>query len=833
MNTTITKLVMQGFKSFNKKISLPLLPGFNVICGPNGAGKSNILDAIAFVLGRTSAKSLRADRLHELIFTGGPNKSAAEYASVTMYLDNTNKVFPFELPEISVTRKVNRKGVSIYKINGKTTTREKILELLSSVRLHSDGHNIVLQGDVTQVIDMNPIERRSIIDEISGISEYNDKKSKAQKELDAVDSKLKEAEIVITERYDIYKKLEDERNAALKYQQLQKQLIVLKASLAHRKFENFNENLKTYDEELVKKEIENEKLQKEIERIEAELEKREKGIQDLAEKLIKVSKNVEIEKEISYLRTKLMIDKDKADSNRKEIERLDRLINRLKEIESRREESGELPLAVKTILEMKMKGVIGAVRNLIQVPEQYQIAIEIAAGHHLNDVVVDNDQTAAEAIDFLKREKIGRVTFLPLNKINYRTLEDRGMIGKEGVHGIASNLIKFDKKHLKAVEFVFGNTLVVENLEIARKLGIGKFRMVTLDGDLTERSGVMIGGYLIRTHPQLMEKIGKDEIAEYTQLKQKLEDEIKKLSAEIETIEKKLKEYSEKEETRELVDIGKLKIDTEEELDKLRQERKRAYEKRLAIQTDLNRIKIQKAKIEAEIENVKIEVEQYGDVKYLDQGIKTLENGINIAMRELSTIGPVNFKAIEQYESFSKEFDEYKKKYEMILEEKKAVLEMMEKIENKRKEVFYKALQDVNMKFDKVYKKMTGGNGSLQLENPNDLESGLLIQANPGGKRLVNIDSLSGGEKTLVALAFLFAVQEFRPAPFYILDEIDAALDKENSKKVADLIKSLSNEAQFIVITHNDTTIKTGDRVYGVTMESNESKILALELPKE
>jgi chromosome segregation protein len=433
----------------------------------------------------------------------------------------------------------------------------------------------------------------------------------------------------------------------------------------------------------------------------------------------------------------------------------------------------------------------------------------------------------------LKREKIGRVTFLPLNKINYRVLEDRSMIGKEGVHGIASNLIKFDKKHMEAVEFVFGNTIVVENLETSRKIGIGKVRMVTLDGDLAERSGVMIGGYLIRTHAKLMEKMSKDEIAEYIQLRQKLNDEIKKLTEQIEANEKRLKEFSEKEETRELVDVSKLKIDTEEELDKLRQERKAAYEKRLIVQTDLNRIKIQKAKIDAELENVKIEVEQYGDVKYLDQGVKTLENGINIAMRELSTLGPVNFKAIEQYESFSKEFDEYKRKYERILEEKKAVLDMIEQIENKRKEVFYKALQDMSVKFEKVYSKMTGGTGSLQLENPNDLESGLLIQANPGGKRLLNIDSMSGGEKTLVALAFLFAVQEFRPAPFYILDEVDAALDKENSKKVADLIKSLSTEAQFIVITHNDTTIKTGDRVYGITMESSESKVLALELPKE
>ena len=131
----------------------------------------------------------------------------------------------------------------------------------------------------------------------------------------------------------------------------------------------------------------------------------------------------------------------------------------------------------------------------------------------------------------------------------------------------------------------------------------------------------------------------------------------------------------------------------------------------------------------------------------------------------------------------------YKKRYEKILEEKKAVLEMIEKIELMRKEGFYKALKEIAVKFGEMFNKMTGGIGALSLEDENNLESGLLIQATPAGKRLLNIDSMSGGEKTLTALAFLFAVQEYRPAPFYILDEIDAALDKPNTKKVVELIK--------------------------------------------
>ncbi|MEM7825839.1 MAG: AAA family ATPase [Candidatus Aenigmatarchaeota archaeon] len=825
--TCITRLTLQGFKSFNKKISIPLLRGFNIICGPNGSGKSNIVDSVCFVLGRISAKSLRAERLHELIFHGGNGKAPAQYASVTLYLDNSNKEFPFDEPEISITRKVNRKGVSIYKLQGRTTTREKILEVLSSARIRPDGHNIILQGDVTNIIEMNPVERRFIIDEISGIAEYNDKKEKAQRELEAVDQKLKEAEIIITERYEIFKRLEEERNAAIKYQTLQKQLQTLKASLIFRKIKNFEEMQKTLDQEIAKEEEENRKVQEELERIEEELEKKEKSIRELADKLIQISKKVEVEKEISYLRTKILFNKDKLDSNLKEIERLDRLIEKLQAIKVREE---EVPASVKAILSLNLKGVLGTLKNLIKTSQDYQLAVEIAAGPHLNDIIVENDEIASFCIDYLKREKIGRATFIPLNKIKPRKLEEKSFRIK-GAFGSVAKVIKCEQKILPAIEFVFGDTLLVENLEVARAIGIGKVRMVTLDGDLIERSGAMTGGYLVRKHPRIAVETAKEEVEEYLKLKKKLQEENEILKNEIKELEEKLKKYSQAEETREIIDLEKIKVDSEFELDKLRNERKRAYEKRLNIQTKLNKLKIQKAKIEAELETLKVEALQYGEIKPIEKGIKALEEAIEQTVKELNSLGAVNFKAIEQYEKFKAEFDEYKKKYEKILEEKKAVLDMIEKIEEKRREVFNKCLKELSEKFNQIFKKMTGGNASLELENPLDLESGLIIQANPGGKTLLNIDSLSGGEKSLTALAFIFAVQSYRPAPFYILDEVDAALDKENSRKVAELIKSLSKDAQFIVITHNDETIKYGDRVYGVTMDRGESKILGLEMP--
>jgi chromosome segregation protein len=837
MKTKISRITMQGFKSFSKRISVPLESGFNIFCGPNGVGKSNVVDAICFVLGRTSAKSMRAGRLHELIFHGGAGKSPAKLASVTMYLDNFKdgeRPFNFDDDEISITRKVNRKGVSVYKLNGRTTTRDRILQVLSPVRIYPDGHNIILQGDITQIIEMNPVERRGIIDEISGIAEYNDKKGRAERDLEAVDHKLKEAEILISERYDRFKKLEVERNAAVKYQQLQKRLVVLRASLAHRKLVEFEDEVKKKDEEIEKKEGQNASLEDRIGKIENEIEEKESSVHDVANKLVDVSKRVKVEKEISDLRSQLLITKDKVDANNREIERLNGHIEKLEAFESRHVEMrGGVPRAVQSVLKLKVKGVYGTVADLIKVPEKYRTAIEVAAGSRLNNIVVDNDETAAYCIKFLKEERIGRATFLPLNKIKPRLFRDKGILDKKGVVDVASRMVKYDTKYMRVMEFVFGNTLIVDGINDARNVGIGKARMVTIDGDLIERSGVMVGGHYIRKHPKVIETEASKEVESYIKRRDELREELKVLRERVADIEGELKKLGESEPSKELLDLQKTRVASEREISELKDRRKRYYEKRLKAQSSINRLEVEKARLEAEMENAKIEVEQYGDIEYVDETVRSLEKFIAKAEKELKDIGLVNMKAIDEYELFRSQFDEYKKKYEKILEEKRSVLEMIDEIENKRREVFNRTLEKVSSQFSSVFSRMTGGKASLELENPTDIESGLIIQANPAGKRLLSIDAMSGGEKSITALAFIFAIQSHKPAPFYILDEVDAALDKENSKKVAELIKSLAKDEQFIMITHNEQTIKYGDRVYGVTMERGESKILGVEMPEK
>ena len=212
--TIIKELRLRGFKSFPKLVEIPFDSGYNTVIGANGSGKSNLADSICFVLGKTSAKSLRAEKSANLIFHGGKKGQPAKEAQVDIVFNNEKKDFPMQTNEVKVTRIVRQNGNSIYKLNEDVVTRQQVVDLLSAAKIDPDGHNIVLQGDIVSFMEMKPEERRELIEEISGISIYEDKKQKAMNELEKVDSKLNEATIILTERETYMRELKKERDQA-------------------------------------------------------------------------------------------------------------------------------------------------------------------------------------------------------------------------------------------------------------------------------------------------------------------------------------------------------------------------------------------------------------------------------------------------------------------------------------------------------------------------------------------------------------------------------------------------------------------------------------------
>ncbi len=1161
--TKIKKLVLDGFKSFGKFTELVFGDDFNVVIGPNGSGKSNILDALCFVLGKSSSKQLRAEKSANLIYNGGKTKQPAKSAEVSIVFDNSNKIFPVEDDEAKISRIVRADGASKYKINDKTVTRQEVLELLSSAKINPDGYNIILQGDIVRLVEMNPVERRQIIEEIAGIGMYEEKKQQALNELQKVSEKLGEAEIILKEREGYLKDLKNDRDQALKYKELTDSLKKYKASHlklqlnkkdaeleslqkkkeAHsKKLEQLNSQIKKLRDDITARkakiselnaeierqgEVEQVKIQKTVEALrvsiathktqisarhselnrleqrKAQLERSQKDLEeknielverknsllaqtdalsktisvldstikafkqkhnladesDINLKFQELDKNAELkQQEIQSLREKqqdLLREKDKAEF---QLATMDEKIAKMKGVEEahkeelsllkkKKEEFKKLMLelndllnkdskdanilarlrverqllqdeehklqikqssveahiaanvAVKRVLEKRRQfgEVYGTVAELGSSESKYALALEVAASQRIQSIVVDSDKTASSAIQYLRGEKLGVATFLPLNKVKpAHPNEDINKLKKEkGVHGLAIDLIDFEPQFKNVFSHVFGNTLVVDNLETARRIGIGSARMVTLDGDLCELAGAMSGGFrsksgsfkekevakkleetqekiqdaessiskvenerkaaedriskvrelkaglegeiikqekslqidtgdfegtrkykedLEKTLKQLekdtssLEEKANDEIQALTDLKiekQTLRNKINELRnprvlAELNAFEEKKKQLGEdkvrlegerknldtlfdvnnrdknnselllaemKKEQEALasqVDILEKKAkEDEKELSKKEKEQeafftefKELFEKRNKLseeintnetkilgieensrkeELNLNLISIEEAKDKAQLASLQSEFELFANIELdLDKSEEELKKEISGAERTLASIGSVNMRALEIYDIAEKEHASLLEKKTVLLKEKDDVLALMIEIEANKKELFMKTLEVIDGEFRGIFKRlMTKGESYLELENKEDpFAGGLFINVKIAGNKFLDIRGLSGGEKTMTALAFLFALQEHEPAMFYVLDEVDAALDKHNSEMLAKLIRSYCSKAQYIVISHNDALVAEGDILYGISMnaEAGLSSVVSLRI---
>lgn len=1156
--TKINKLVLQGFKSFAHRTELVFEDNFNVILGPNGSGKSNLGESICFVLGRLSAKSLRAERAANLLFNGGlKKKEPAAKAKVEIYFNNQQKAFPLETKEVVISRSISKKGTSTYRINSQKVTRFEVMELLAKARIDPDGYNIVLQGDINRFVEMHPLERRKIIEEIAGISVYEERRHKALLELEKVDSQLNEANFILNERKNYLKELKADRDQAIRFKQIKDSIGSYKASYYYQQLEEQKaidssldkeisglekekslreeENsknksfLKEKKEEikeiskaiLEKGEKEQIKVHREIEDLKVRLTQAKGRVNNLKDELAKIAKTgSNLEEETKSIEEKIRnqqarekeinsLIKEKANqqkeieekinrfrkekgiedtsSTEKEIEDLElemernqeqinhlrleqqnlireeaevsfqlktikgamekvsqikeehqqqiSLLNKkrnefkeltlllsqllekenslLAELKSKRENlisleeklhslkakekvfiEARLPnLAVQKIIEKKerFKGVHGTISQLGKIKKEFALALETTAGQKANFIVVDNEKTALDCLDYLKKNKLGTASFLPLTRLV--TPEKTEKPNKSGVFGLAIDFIDFDSRFRKAFEYVFGSTLVVDKIDLVKE--IKNIRVVSLEGDLAEPSGAIHGGYSERKKRVFFEddsqeieekekeirtlqakikslddefKINENKIKEvrskraemeaeiaklektlhledsdleaslnlekelkkkreeikskleklqreitslnnliknnktkrqdlkekvsqskdpfllaqlnaFEETKRKLREEEINLTNEIKNLEREIKErlvpekekikrilkHHQKEENQFKEELNRLvlKIKEDEERLKFKEEEsakfygqfKELFKKREEInkeiskiessleinlekirrlELELSKLNFKKAEIRVKISTLSQQLEEFKNFDLIkNKSLEELQSAIKEFEKALSSISAVNLKALEVYERVEEEYRGLAEKKTKLEEEKKDVLKMMEEIEEKKKEQFIKTFDQVNKHFQKffglLFKK---GKTYLHLENrQKPFDNGVEIKVKLTGQRYLELKSLSGGEKSLTALAFIFAIQEFCPSTFFIFDEIDAALDKQNSEKLSQLLKEYSKAAQYIIISHNDALISGADVLYGVSMdEFGVSKIVDLKV---
>lgn len=1172
----LKRLEIKGFKSFPTKTEIVFNEGITAIVGPNGSGKSNISDAIRWVLGEQSAKSLRGDKLEDVIFVGTESKKAMNYCEVAITLDNSDNKLDLGFSEITIKRRAYRTGESEFFLNNKSCRLKDIKEILLDTGIGKDGYSIVEQGKVDEILSNNPVNRRKVFDEACGISKFRYKKQEAERNLKHTKENLERIDDIYIEIENQLKPLFLQQEKAVKYLEFNKKLKVLEVNSCIKEVAELEAEL----DELNKhsnllgsqsSEIQKQKstLEKAVEETNIEIENINDGINksqdyintiksvisqkdaqvNLINEKIRNCKN-EIERnkeEIIYIKEKLNSDKitleklinqkyekekiindlnidiksiesnnkesrDKIETINRDLENLkDEIINLLnnkqdatsklstlnanKENINLRKETIDLDIreikykidkkieevskasakledktksmeslkndevktnndfnillnksnniekqiqnskyslndyksklniyiemenhyegfnkGVKEVLKNKnLQGIQGALGQVIEVPSEFEKSIEASLGAYMQNIITNDESSAKFAINYLKKNNLGRVTFLPMNIIKSNKIDTRNIKVGTSFIGIASDLIKFDDKYRNIIENILGRTIIIDNIDNAIKFAKEnnhKFKVVTLDGEILNPGGSLTGGSLrvsgnILSRKRLINEyrekiellkaeidrlyIEKNEADNNTKitrekLKQisiditsldkeiiienaelnKFKEEIKSLKISVEKLENekdglgsnleyileksklikddilsidtkhdenklqiesltnKLKEYNS------LYEDDKLKFDNLNlnlvkhnqiyesiirDIQRISEENKTLENKYVQIEKSLNDKTIETSKLEEDIvieetekislnkqlvdntrsletkklskESLKEKLEdlnkesknidrQYIDLKEslfkveskierlksnredhinslfekyeitLDQAIEMKDDNLDVDKRylenirkEIRNLGNVNLDSIKEYEHIKERHDFYSEQKKDLEQSIEVIEKLIYELEENMKKEFESNFNKINENFKFVYKRLFGGgNGELKIVDKNNiLESDIEITAQPPGKKMKNLNLLSGGEKALTAISILFSIILAKPTPFCILDEIEAPLDDANIFRFGEFLKELSNDTQFISVTHRRGTMEAADYIYGVTMQEKAiSKVLSLKL---
>ena len=967
-----------GFKSFADKIDLEIKKGITAIVGPNGSGKSNIVDAVRWVLGEQSVKSLRGtEAMSDCIFSGSATRSPQNRAYVALVFDNSDHYLNSDFTEIEVKRVIYNTGENEYYLNNSKVRLKDITDLFLDTGAGNDSFNIISQGSVSDIIISKPEARRTIFEEAAGVLKYKKRKEISLKKLEKTKENIARIKLVIEELEKSVKPLKKQSEVAKKFLNLKEELKNIEIALIASDISSINKEYKKIktEVEVIKKDLakmstidaeDNSKLEKlklDSLKLEEEITKKNNEFLDLtenlasleAEKLVTMERKkynanetsiktaliklkeeeLSLKKELATEKLKLddiindikekSIEKDKIDNDlimekvkrnnltnqindhAKEILVLENKIEILKENINN---NAKLPSAVRSVLNnMRLRGVHNTIGNLIETENMYELAISTSLGYATSFLVVDDELSSKECINYLKDNRLGRATFFPLNIIKPRDVFPDDLIKIKNIPGlidIASNLVKYDPEYENIIKNQLGNVIVVSDIDALNKVGKTlnyRYKVVSLEGEVLYPGGSLTGG-TSKNDINLNDKLRLNELEEkleitkieleglneeykrflenFTNLEQKNNDLSKNLinlneilntrTNKVRTLEDSLAKKALEIKGNEEISTNKL----DQKLVSILEEASAVASKKDIVNEELNKLKKQKsdlALIINEIENKnhkasteynhlqnmlkekEIEIGKY-DVKLdtlltnlsenysltyeyacqnyeLDLKEDIARNKVDILKKEINSLGEVNTGAIAEYERVNERYEFLLKQSSDLedssLELNNIITEMDKIMTEKFKNTFDAISKEFNHVFRALFK---GGRGTLRLTDPSDLlNTGIEIEAEPPGKKLNSIALLSGGEKTLTAIAVLFAILNVKPSPFCILDEVEAALDEANVDTFGKYLQERKNMSQFILITHKKRTMEYADVLYGITMqESGVSKIVSVNL---
>jgi len=847
------KIQLNGFKSFAEKTNFLIEEGLTGIVGPNGCGKSNIVESLRWVMGETSAKSMRGSGMEDVIFSGTSNKASKNIAEVSVSVANENHDGPAQykdLDEVEVRRKIEKDKGSKFYINGKEVRARDAQMFFADLSTGAHSPSMISQGRIGALVTAKPTDRRAILEEAASISGLHVRRHEAELRLNAAETNLKRADELRRQQEKQLANLQKQAEEATKYKLVSEEIKKVEAGLYYLKLIEIDKEIKIENEINSEAEGEvsnfNQQISEFEKTIKIETDKvtplREKNIENLS-KIQRMNlelqsldeENTRTQDEIENIKKSLKtieedIDREKgiiidANSNEK---RLKEEKSELIEIDSKYFETEKLSNEDLEEAKNKLKNEQKAVDEIIKIFASANINISIDP---ITEVIrtiekakeLINDNETNKAITLLDRSKIELNNFLnslendasknKLTSVNEKN-ENIKLLQENYADSFSKNQ-SIKKESIKRNERI---RAIETEIDSWKNLLSNSEKMVK---ELSERKNKLSIQLNDRDKQPQIQAEKKGQISEGLRIaeNEKIENEkiIDETDKKIDSQRILLNEIQERS-----IQIRERKASSGATIEGLKKRKNDLLDR---VQSELN------LKEDDILENSSL-----NGVENLPDSVEQ-EEILDKKKREREKLGSVNLRADEETNKYQIEIKKMEQDRQDLVSAIIKLKESINELNQKGRQRLLEAFEKVNRKFNEVYTKLfNGGSAKLELVDSDDpLEAGLEMLVSPPGKRLQSITLLSGGEQALTALSLIFAVFLTNPSPICVLDEVDAPLDDANVTRFCNLLEELTKitNTKFIIVTHHALTMSKMNRLYGVTMpDKGISQLVAVDLQK-
>ena len=802
------KLELSGFKSFFDRTNFFIESGLTGIVGPNGCGKSNIVEALRWCMGETSAKSMRGSGMEDVIFSGTSNRPQKNISEVTITIDNSKKQGQgqfIDLDEIQIKRKIERDKGSKYFINGKEVRAKDAQTFFADLSTGAHSPSMISQGRIGMIVTAKPSERKSVLEEAAGISGIHIRRHEAETRLNAAENNLRRADELKKQQEKQLDNLKKQAEEATKYREFSEKIKSSEAALYYLKIQNIEKEKTQLKDNSSNINTQISSLKNKIDNTNSLLEEENKKLQPLKDKKIEnLSKLQKINLEITNLQKEEERIKDLNKKIQNNLRTIDSDLEREKSI------SLDASLNEKRMLEEKNE-LLKTEKELFDIENKSKLDLDASSGKlqklqtQLNNLIneigtyIDSDRKLSKEIFEELKQLINKITSSQEEYAIYfgknETIKSDSIKRKERINNIDQELENWKDLKLNSEK------MVLELNERRKKLSI----------ELEEN----------QKNPEKI-AINKGQNLQNLENTKKQSEE---LEVEIESAEIKFNSINEEQKS------------LQEKFAVLRENKARFEATVEGIdQRKMDLIYVVKKELKIENINNLFSITGFTDPEKLPS-IDEQEVSLSELKKSRDALGSVNLRADLETEKFKVTIKKMEEDRADLVSAIVKLKSSINELNQKGRERLLDAFSKINKKFNEVYVKLfNGGNAKLELVDSEDpLEAGLEMLVSPPGKRLQSITLLSGGEQALTALSLVFAIFLTNPSPICVLDEVDAPLDDANVTRFCSLLEELTNitKTKFVIITHHALTMSKMNRLYGVTMpEKGISKLVAVNLER-